>query len=211
MKYPWLVMLSFAAVGAIVLGFYAIRLEPIRKQAPSSTPVTTPLTTPTITFVDPSRGPTSAKVTIVEFADFQCEPCAATAKALAELMAVRTDIRVVWKNLPSESHALALPAAVASLCADRQGKFWEYHDALFAERASLSFERLRDIAFDLKLDQAAFASCLDAQETLPLVRRNVEEAQALGLTASPTLFIGSERVVGAVTLEELERYVDETR
>lgn len=80
----------------------------------------------------PSKGPAGAPITIIEYTDFQCHYCAKGAKTLDQVMQMYPDkVRVVFKNNPLSFHKQALPAAKAALAADRQGKFWEYHDLLF--------------------------------------------------------------------------------
>lgn len=211
MRPYWLAMLSIAALSAMVLGFFAMRVRPAERPSPNaSSQMPTPNALPTVTFVNPSRGAADAKVTIVAFSDFQCAACAQLATSLSALIASRADVRVVWKDLPDEgAHPMAVPAAVAAHCADGQGKFWAYHDELFARQAALSPETFARIAGDLGLNPGPFQACVGAQETLPLVRKDFAEAQALGLTATPTLFVGDTKVVGVPTAEELNRYVED--
>lgn len=118
-------------------------------------------------------------------------------------------VRLVWKDLPNESaHPLATPAAIAAHCADRQGAFWEYHDALFARQSVLSEAVFTQIAQEIGLDTEKFQNCHDSRDTLPIVKKDYEEALALGLTATPTLFVGEEVFVGAVTLADLQEAVE---
>ncbi|OGL66887.1 hypothetical protein A2856_00045 [Candidatus Uhrbacteria bacterium RIFCSPHIGHO2_01_FULL_63_20] len=211
MKYPWLILLSIATAGLIVLGFFAIQLTPVRAPREAADAVV-PLTQPSATFVNPSRGPASAPVTIVAFGDFQCAACAQLAQALDQVLADRPDVRVVWKDAPDEaSHPFSSLAAVAAHCADRQGRFWEYHDRLFARQAFLSEGTFVPLAREIGLDEASFTACFDGKETLPIVRKDFDEARALSLTAIPTMFIGGTRVEGAPSLEELIRYVDQAK
>lgn len=211
MRPYWLALLCFAAVGAIVLTFFVIRVRPAeRPAADANSQIPTPLSLPTVTFVNPVRGVAGAAVTVVQFSDFQCAACAQLAKNLSSLLSSRADVRVVWKDLPDEgAHPMAVPAAVAAHCADRQGEFWEYHDALFARQAALSPETFTRIAGDLELDTTAFQGCVDAQDTLAIVRKDFDEARALGLTSTPTLFVGDTKAVGAPSLDELNRYVED--
>ena len=114
--------------------------------------------------------------------------------------------------MPNESvHPLATPAAIAAHCADRQGRFSTYIQELFNRQAILSEDHLRQIAQDVGLNMSAFQTCYDSRDTLPIVKKDYQEGLALGLTATPTLFINGERLVGAVTLDELIQYVERAR
>ena len=111
---------------------------------------------------------------------------------------------MVWKDAPNESlHPLSTPAAIAAHCAGEQGKFWEYHDQLFGQQVLLNETLFPQIAKDIGLDSSRFQSCYDNRDTLPLVKKDFEEAKALSLSATPTIFLKEERLVGFITVEEL--------
>lgn len=166
---------------------------------------------PTVTFVNPSRGAETPAVTVVEFADFQCDACKTLSDNLEVLLRDYPDaVRVVWKDMPNEeAHPVATPAAVAAHCADRQGKFWEYHDLLFERQTYLSEDELTKIAVEAGLDTDAFARCYDARDTLGIVRKDYEEGLALGILATPTIFIGTESYAGALSSEQLSALIQE--
>lgn len=106
--------------------------------------------------------------------------------------------------MPNEStHELATPTAIAAHCADRQGMFWQYHDALFERQPYLSETQFTQIATDIGLDVEKFQTCYDARDTLPIVKKDYEEGLALGITSTPTLYIGDQTLVGAVTTQDL--------
>jgi protein-disulfide isomerase len=206
----WLALLSIGFVAAVVLVFFVVRLRPITP-APGPAPIVAgSVTKPTVTFVNPSDGNPKAKVTIVEFADFQCGPCAQLNDSLSAVSKTYPDdVRVVWKDFPDEAaHPLATEAAVAAHCAGAQGQFWAYHDALFARQSFLSAGEFDAIATALKLDTAAFDACLSSADAmLPVVQHDADEAKGLGLTATPTLFVNGVKVIGAPTTDELLGYV----
>ena len=107
-------------------------------------------------------GADEAVVTLVEYGDFQCPFCRATTPVIKRLMAEHKGrLRLVWKDSPLPSHPDARPAAEAARCAADQGKFWDYHDKLFDNQKSLNKGKLRDYAKQVKLDQAAFDSCVN--------------------------------------------------
>ncbi len=209
MNQRWLAYLSIGVFGTIVFVLFALRLQPVWRPEDATKPLPAEIAAPTVTFVDPALGPATAKVTLIVYGDFQCDYCGdASAAAQSVQRAYPKDVRVVWKDFPNASaHPEAVNAAVAAHCAARQGKFWEYHDALFLRRTLLSDEQYRQIARDVGLDGNTFAKCLDSQDSLPLVNRNLDESLGLRLTATPTVFINATRIVGAVSAEELLSYV----
>jgi protein-disulfide isomerase len=159
---------------------------------------------------DRIKGPAEARVEIVEFGDFQCPICRSMTPVLKRLQAEhQNDVRFVWRDFPLEGHPNARPAAEAARCAADQGKFWEYHDKLFANQEALGRSRLRDYARQLKLDASAFASCIDKAKHRADVARAISDASALGVSATPTVFINGRLVVGAVPYETYDRIVGE--
>ncbi len=209
MNQRWLAYLSIGVFGGIVLVLFALRLRPAWTPEDRAKSLPPEISVPTVTFADPAVGPATARVSLVLFGDFQCDYCADASDAARSVQrAFPADVRVVWKDFPNESiHPEAMNAAVAAQCAARQGKFWEYHDALFLRRALLSDEQYRQIARDTGLDGNTFAKCFDTKDSAPVVERSMDEGLGLRLTATPTLFINDLRIVGAVSAEELLSYV----
>jgi protein-disulfide isomerase len=205
MSRRWLAFLSIGALSVVVFIFFVMRLRPIEIPEPSQDIQAGSISQPTITFVNPSLGPQDAKVTVVVFSDFECEACKTFATSLE--VATKTypkDLRVVWKDLPNESlHPLSTPSAIAAHCADRQGKFWEYHDALFTRQSAISETQFPLIANELELDVRKFQTCYDERDTLPIVRKDYEEGIALGITSTPAFYIGEDVYIGAMALENL--------
>lgn len=206
--YRWHVLGGLAFFTVLTLIFFAVasRREPlvITDEEPIET-----IAAPTVTFIDPSKGPEQAAVTIVEFGDFTCGPCADMAETLSRLAnTYPNDVRIVWKDFPNESKSdQATPAALAARCADEQDRFWAYHDELFLRQSLLSETTYYAIAEDLDLNINAFARCYQSQEPLPRIVKDFQEGLALELTATPTLFIGEERLVGAISYDDLENTV----
>jgi protein-disulfide isomerase len=159
---------------------------------------------------DRTRGASGSRVDIVEFGDFQCPICLSMEPVLKRLQIEhRNDIRFVWKDFPLQGHPDARPAAEAARCAGDQGKFWEYHDKLFANQQALGRNRLKDYAKQLKLDTTAFGSCVDKAAHRSDIDRSLEEAAAHGVEATPTVFINGRLVIGAVPYDTYERIVRE--
>ena len=193
MKHRWLTLLIVAVLSVLIFVLFSLRLRPIEIPDFSQDETITSVEQPTITFVNPSKGPADASVTIIEYGDFQCSACA---DILPTLDAVQktfpNEVRIVWKNFPNESlHEHATPAAIAAHCAARQGRFWDYHDQLFARQELLSDVQYKQIARELDLDVDRFENCYQSRDTLPIVQKDFEEALGLGLSATPALYIGS--------------------
>lgn len=206
--------LSFIIIGFLSVStflFYASFVKTTPKNSSEQNTALSTLVEPTVTFVNPSRGAKEPRVTLIEFSDFACEHCATMQTALqAALRAYPNDVRHVWKNLPNPSaHEQAVDASVAAHCADRQERFWDYHDALFVRQSFLSEETFKQIANELKLDSDRFSLCMQSQDTNPIVEKDIEEARALGLIATPTLFIGKQKIVGAVSVEDLMNAIEQ--
>ena len=155
-----------------------------------------------------AKGPDDAPVTIVEFSDFQCPACGQAFLDLHDVVRRRRDVRLVFRHFPLDQrcndgiehavHPVACLAACAAECAAQQGKFWEYHDLLFENQAGLARDNLFAFARDLGLDVTRFRTCLDAPETLELVREDVRAGSALGIQSTPTIFINGRRIQGAL-------------
>jgi protein-disulfide isomerase len=157
------------------------------------------------------RGDERAPVTIVEFSDFQCPFCARVGPTLQEVARVYgSSVRIVWKHMPIPSlHERAVPAAIASEAARNQGKFWEYHDKLFATQDRLAPEDLRRYASELRLDIDRFEKDLRDPETIRRLERDLTEAERLGLSATPAFFVNGRYLRGAVPFESFAKLIDE--
>lgn len=146
----------------------------------------------------PSRGAPDAPVTIVEFSDFQCPFCKRMRSTLDALMdAYPEEVRVVYRHFPLRSHEMAQPAAEASLCADEQGKFWAFHDEVFARQAELSAETLDDVAAEVGLDLEAYHDCVADRRYRERVLADYQAALDAGVQGSPAFFVNGRPIFGA--------------
>ena len=170
-----------------------------------------PRATVPVAATDPVLGNNSAPVTIVEFSDFQCPFCLRASPTLKQLRDTYGDkVRVVWKDYPlTQIHPQAFKAAEAGHCAGDQGKFWEYHDKLFANQQALQLDSLKTYAKDLSIDSAKFDACLDSGKYAERVRDGVSVGAQLGVNSTPTLFVNGRRLEGAQPYEVLASIVDE--
>ncbi|MEO5886349.1 MAG: DsbA family protein, partial [Anaerolineales bacterium] len=118
-------------------------------------------------------------------------------------------IRFVYRHLPLTSiHSEAFPAAEASMCADEQNSFWQYHDKLFENQDKLGRELYLQIASDFGLDRAAFEECLNSEKYKDVVQKDLDFALDLGVTSTPAFFINGLAVVGAQPLDVFQQVID---
>ena len=145
----------------------------------------------------PAIGPNPARVVVVVFSDFQCPVCKRCADATQQIPEeFPGDVRVEFWQHALPSHARAEDAAVASLAAQRQGKFWEYHDELFRGQSALDAASLERYAADLGLDIDRFKKDLQDPELRARVKRESAVADSLGATGTPALMINGKLSVG---------------
>lgn len=153
----------------------------------------------------PVRGAGSQPL-LVEFSDFQCPYCAQAQQPLKALLAQRgQEFRLVYKHFPlTQIHPRALPAARAAWAAGRQGKFWEYHDALFSNQGKLGDAFYQDVARELGLNLAAFNRDRNGDASLQAIRADLALAERLGLQGTPTFLIERRGRLEVSSLEDLQ-------
>ena len=159
----------------------------------------------------PTRGAPSAPVTIVEFTDFSCSDCASMAQSLQVLQKTNGDnLRIVYRQFPlAHINAEAQKAAEASLCANDQQRSWDFHDFLFDNQNDLKQDGLKKRAAELKLDTAAFESCLDSGQHVGDIDKELDEGYSLGVTMVPTIFINGRRFFGKRSPADLQPIIEE--
>ena len=142
-------------------------------------------------------GNKDAKVKVYEFSDFQCPYCSRVGKPLKDLVkAYNGEVAVVFKHFPLSFHKEAMPAAKASIAAGQQGKFWEYHDKLFAEQKALrgvTEETFVKWAEELGLDTAKFQAAFKDPATEAMVKKDMEEGRKAGLRGTPSVYINGRK------------------
>ena len=143
----------------------------------------------------PFKGEKAAKVTVVEFTDYQCPFCSRhfrqTWPQLEQDYVKTGKVKFVLRDLPIESiHPLAFKAAEASHCAAEQGKYWEMHDRLFANQGELGRKDLSSHALALGLDVGAFDKCVDSGKAAARIRKDVADSEKAGARGTPTFFLG---------------------
>jgi protein-disulfide isomerase len=159
----------------------------------------------------PTLGKADAPVTLVEFSDFQCPYCQATAPTLKEVAQKYGDkVHIVYRQFPIASiHPFAFKAAEASLCANDQGKFWALHDMMFQDQTKLTVTDLKDKARRLGLDEKKFNQCLDGGRFVEQVQNDQKEGRVRGVNGTPALFVNGVYVEGgAVPYSTLSALID---
>ncbi|MBP9146098.1 MAG: thioredoxin domain-containing protein [Thermoanaerobaculia bacterium] len=155
-------------------------------------------------------GPVGSPITIIEFSDFQCPFCSRINPSIDQAKQVYGDkVRFVFRQFPLNIHPQAPKAGEASLCANEQGKFWEMHDALFADQQKLSVPDLKATAAKVGVDVAKFDACLDSGRMAEIVARDLADGQAAGVSGTPALFVNGRFINGAVPFEELARVIND--
>jgi len=144
---------------------------------------------------DPAKGPANAKVTIVEFSDFQCPYCAkAVGQVNQVLQKFPKDVRFVFKQYPLDTHSQAALAAEAALSAHAQGKFWELHDKMYANFRAINRDHIFAWAKDLGVDTEKLRADLDSHKYAARVQAESNEGDAAGVEGTPTFFINGRRL-----------------
>ena len=179
----------------------------------ASTAVRISLEPPRVSVSDggrPAKGGTSAPIQIIEFSDFECPFCFRANPTIAKILSTYGDrVRLVYRHYPLPNHPNARPAAEAAECANEQGRFWEYHDRLFANQSRLSTPDLKQHAADLGLDAGKFNTCVDARRFQSKVDEDLEAAQQLGVSGTPHFFINGRALSGAQPFEAFQEVIDD--
>ncbi len=143
------------------------------------------------------------------FSDFQCPFCSRAVPTVHQLEAdYKGKLRIVFKQMPLPFHDHAHLAAEAALAANEQGKFWQYHDTLFANQQALDRPALEKYASDLGLDMAKFRAALDSGKFKDKVDAEAKEGAAVGATGTPTFFINGNKLVGAQPIDAFKAAID---
>ncbi len=151
----------------------------------------------------PSMGPENAKITLFEFADFECPSCRQLDLVLREFLPQHPEVRLVFKHYPlTNIHPWAMTAAIASQCAYEQNPaaFWKIHDAIFDAQDVISpsnvWDKMQDLAAQQGLNAESFRTCMANPEIATQIKETMEEGHTLTITATPTTFVNGRRVVG---------------
>ena len=213
------IMVVFAFAVGILVGYVAwgrglttqqVAAAPAQSASPEANPSYTRYDIPTDGF--PSLGPEDAPITLVEFSDYQCPYCKRWNDEVYQplLAAYPGQIRVVYRHFPLTSiHPDAMSAAIASMCAEDQGSFWQFHDKLFSDEYGLGRDAYINYATDLGLDATAFKTCLDSGKFDDFIQQDMDFSINLGIRSTPTFFINGLAVVGAQPFDVFKQLIDQ--
>ena len=150
------------------------------------------------------RGSASPKVTIYEYSDFQCPYCGAAVPVVNQVMqAHASDVQLQFYNFPLTTiHPRAMAAAIAGVCADGQGKFWEMHDLMFANQQNLEDADLLKYAQEAGLNVTDFSACIVSKQASDKVQADIAAGNETGVRGTPTFIVGSTLVVGTASLQQ---------
>jgi protein-disulfide isomerase len=179
----------------------------------AKTPVTITLEPPRLIVAAagrPLRGKADAPVQIVEFSDFQCPYCLRAHPIVKQVLSEYGDrVSLVYRHYPLPNHPDARPAAEASACANEQGRFWDYHDRLFANQSRLADPDLKQHAAELGLDAQRFNDCFDRRKYEDQVDEDIDAGEAAGVSGTPAFYINGRPLSGAQPFEAFKRIIDE--
>ena len=161
-------------------------------------------------YLDPVRGNPDAPVTIVEFSDYQCPFCQRSQPTIREVLdKYKGKVRHAYRDFPLQQiHPQAESAAEAARCAGEQGKFWEYHTLLFANRDKLTGEGLKENAKAAKLDEKNFADCVASGKYKTKIAQDQHEGEEAGVSGTPAFFINGIFLGGAYPVAAFEKIID---
>jgi len=157
----------------------------------------------------PFLGEEKAPIVITTFSDFQCPHCAQQGELFQKLLEKNpTSIKIVYKFFPLPNHQFAAAAAIAAYAAQQQGKFWQYHDLIYADFRDLTMEKLTQFAEKLGLNMPQFQQQMNSQEAKDKVMKDLQEGREAGITGTPVVFLNG-RLVRERTPENLQKMIDE--
>jgi protein-disulfide isomerase len=158
----------------------------------------------------PARGPVDAKVTMVEFVDYQCPFCGRYARETLPLVekAYGSRIRYVSRHFPLSIHQHAMGAAIAAECAFRLGRFWQFHTLLFAHQDMLDARGMASQARKAGMDAAAFGTCTRSKAARAAVDRDVADGRRYGVTGTPAFFVNGTPLRGAQPFAQFKAVID---
>jgi protein-disulfide isomerase len=192
-----------------MMGQYANVLADLQRQEAANKPLSAEDQKAVATGTDAAFGPADAKVTVVEFSDFQCPYCTRAAAVANQIKEKYPDrVRFVFRQFPLSFHKEAHLAAQAALAAGAQGKFWEYHDLLFENQKALDRASLEKYGEQLGLDMAEFKKALDDGTYKDEVDADIELGNKVAVSGTPTMFINGTRVQNATDFASVSAQID---
>lgn len=156
----------------------------------------------------PTKGDKKAEYTVIGFSDFQCPFCKRGDDTIKQLMEkYDKKVRYVFKHLPLSFHPQAAPAAKAAWAAQKQGKFFEYHDKLFENQSKLGEELYVQIAKDLGLDMDKFNKDRNSNDAEKQIQEDMKIAESVGIQGTPGFVLNGVKIYGAYPLDHFEKII----
>ena len=157
----------------------------------------------------PVKGPKEAKITIVEFSDFECPYCKKGSETMKEVLKkYKGKVNYYFRDFPLSFHKRAKPMANAARCASDQGKFWPLHDKLFDNQSKSSDEDLIALGKELKLDMEKYEACVKGMTHIAAIEKDFVDGQNVGVSGTPAYFINGVFLSGAVPLKKFEEIIE---
>ena len=155
-------------------------------------------------------GKKEAKVAVIEFSDFQCPYCSKAAETVKELKKYfqSKDVVFQFRHFPLSFHPRAEPASIGSVCADRQGKFWKYHDLVFENQQNLSDDDLKKYASKAGVNMKKYEECIKDPAVKELVQSDMREGQNSGVQSTPTFIVNGKPVSGALPFDVFKDIIE---
>lgn len=154
-------------------------------------------------------GPSNAKVTLVEFSDFECPYCNAARPWLEQSLKARKDARLCFQPFPLSGHPHSMPAAQGALFARDAGKFWQMHDALFENQMSLSEQTIKDLAKKVGLDSAALGKAISSGKYLDELAASKELGKTAMVDSTPTIYLNGRKLTLGISFEAIVASIDD--
>ncbi len=160
----------------------------------------------------PTHGNKDAKVTVVEYSDFQCPFCAKGADVVTEIKKkYGNKVQVAFKHFPLPMHPEARPASEASMCVNEQSaeKFWKFHDVLFKDQKKMSEADLEAHAKAVGANVDKFKECVKSKKYADFVQKDMDAGEKIGVRSTPTFFVNGQMVAGALPFAQFQEMIDE--
>jgi protein-disulfide isomerase len=183
-------------------------IEELKKKYPTTVALKPPVVN-VATAGRPEMGAANAPVTIIAFSDYECPYCKRAHTVVDEVMKKYDGkVKLVYRDYPLPFHEHARPAAEAANCANAQGKFWPYHQKLWAA-SDLSTDKLKAMAGEVGLDQQKFDDCLAKAQFKADIDKDIADGSAVGVTGTPAFFINGRMLSGAQPFEKFKEVIDQ--
>jgi protein-disulfide isomerase len=194
----------FGGVAGVILVIFVLSISNLNRGDKSIKPH--------VISTDPILGNEGGSVTLVVFADFECEACKAEVPILKRVLSSnQKDIRLVFKDFPLPSHPNARRASEIARCAQDQGKFWQMHDALFSHQDELETVKMEVLSNEAGTDLTMLEQCVKNTAGATRIDASIAEGNRLLVQEVPTLFVNSQRLTGIVDESEILKAIQESK